>query len=576
MTFERQIIENLLHNEPFTRKVLPYLKEEYFSDEANKALFRHIDQFINKYNTLPTTNALFTAVEQTSEDQNHYDDIMIALQEVKNQTPVNNQWMLDETEKHCQDRGINNALREAISMSADPAKKGQIPMVLQAALAISFDTNVGHDYFNNAEQRYDELHGSKQKIPFDIEMLNLATKGGVEPKTLNIIIAGCVDPNRTFVGVRYAVEEIIITTQMLMKDAITIFDQGREISVKTPTGYTRVTEFVRKGIYEEYVLTTENNVSLSCNQDHQVMTTFGWLNAKDMFTLQQNTDGYPIHVETEKGYRQANIKKTSDMIPIVDLVLDNDEHAYYTNGITSHNTNVGKSLMMCHFAAAHVLMGKNVLYITMEMSEEKIAQRIDANLLDMSLDDYDKMPKKWFLEQVEKIKNKCGADFKVKEFPNGSAHVGHFRNLLQELALKKNFKPDVIYIDYLQICASSRYKAGSVPTHQRMEYITEEFRALAQELKIPVFSAAQLNREGFDDSDASITDIAASFGLTFTPDWLIMVIETPELADLGQYLVKQEKSRYADKGKMRSFMIGVDKAKMKLFDLADQPFLSGN
>ena len=424
MKIERLILSNLIYNEEFLRKTIPFIKDEYFLDWSEKKIFQLIKRFVDKYNSLPTKEAISLSMineKNISDDQlNSMNEIVIDL--VKSE--VSQDWLIDETEKFCKDKAVYNAILQSIKIINDEDKDrspDSIPHMLQEALSVGFDLTVGHDYLEDAGERYDFYHRAEEKLPFDIEMLNKITKGGVSKKTLNIFMAG---------------------------------------------------------------------------------------------------------------------------------------------------TGVGKSLVMCHIAAASLLQNKNVLYITMEMSEEKIAERIDANLLNTVISDIEDIQQDVFHQRINKIKKKTHGRLIIKEYPTGSAHAGHFRALLKELNVKKNFKPDVIFIDYLNICASSRLKASaSSDSYGYAKSIAEELRGLGVEFNVPVFSATQTNRSGYGNSDADLTNTSESFGVPATSDLFVFLYTDEELDKAGQILVKQLKNRYNDMNLFKRFIVGVDKSRMKLYDV---------
>ena len=423
MRTEHLILKNLLHSEDYARRTLPYLKPEYFSDISEKVIYEELDKFINKYNALPSREALTIEIDKRSNlNDNQFSDIAKYVGSLSSDEQDDKEWLIDTTEKFCQEKAIYNAIMDSISIIDGDGKrdKGAIPQILSDALAVSFDPNVGHDFLDNSDARYDFYHRVEERIPFDLEYLNKITKGGVPKKSLNIILAG---------------------------------------------------------------------------------------------------------------------------------------------------TGVGKSLAMCHMASANLLDGKNVLYITMEMAEEKIAERIDANLLNVRLDELAELPKNSYDKKIDRVKNKTTGKLIVKEYPTASANVGHFRHLINELKLKKSFRPDIIYIDYLNICASSRMKmGGSINTYSYIKAIAEELRGLAVEQNVPIWSATQTTRSGYTNSDIGLEDTSESFGLPATADFMIAIISTEELNQLNQVLVKQLKNRYGDPNTNKRFVLGIDRAKMRLYD----------
>ena len=420
---ETTILRNLVYNEEYSRKVIPFIKPEYFEQKSEKIIFEEITQFIVKYNSSITIEAL------NIETENRTDLTESEIAEVRDinnsltDSVVENQWLIDTTEKWCRDRAIYLALMESIALAdGQDDKKGRdaIPSILSDALAVSFDNHIGHDYLQDYEDRYESYHRKEDKIPFDLEFFDKITKGGIPNKTLNIALAG---------------------------------------------------------------------------------------------------------------------------------------------------TGVGKSLFMCHVASSVLLQGKNVLYITLEMAEEKIAERIDANLLNVNIQDITDLPRKTFENKVTKLSERTQGTLIIKEYPTASAHSGHFKALLNELALKKSFKPDIIFIDYLNICASSRYRGNAnVNSYSYIKAIAEELRGLAVEANLPIVSATQTTRSGFASSDVDLTDTSESFGLPATADLMFALISTEELEGLIQIMVKQLKNRYNDPTIFKRFVVGIDRAKMRVYD----------
>ncbi len=420
---EKTILRNLIFNEDYTRKVLPFLKEIYFSDRNEKILYKQIELFVNEYKNLPTKEALLIELNQRKDINEDEFKAVKELMATLSTEDVDRQWLLDTTEKFCKDRAVHNAVLDGIKILDNKDKKRTpeaIPSILADALAVSFDNHIGHDYLEDAEKRYDWYHTKEKRYQFDLSYMNKITKGGIPSKTLNIALAG---------------------------------------------------------------------------------------------------------------------------------------------------TGVGKSLFMCHCASSFLSQGQNVLYITLEMAEERIAERIDANLLDVTIDDLHTMPKQLYDTKIQKINNKTSGKLIIKEYPTASAHAGHFRALLNELALKKSYRPDVIFIDYLNICSSSRFKGGNISSYFFVKAIAEELRGLAVEFNVPIFSATQTTRTGYVSTDIGLEDTSESFGLPATADFMFALISNEELESLNQMKVKQLKNRYNDPAINRSFIIGVDRAKMKLYDV---------
>ena len=427
---EDTILKNLIYFEEYTRKAIPYIKSDYFSDNIDKILFDNIKNFLSKYNSLPSKESLLIELSEDSkltEEQFQSVSKKISQYYFEKDDKPELEWVVDTTEKFCQDRAIYNAVLESIQILDGENKnnkdKGTIPTLLSEALSVCFDPYVGHDYIEDAEERYKSYHEVEERIPFDLDFFNKITKGGLPRKTLNIALAG---------------------------------------------------------------------------------------------------------------------------------------------------TGVGKSLFMCHHAAACLSNGMNVLYITLEMAEERIAQRIDANLMNITMDELEQIPKDAFDKKMSRIRNMVKGKLIVKEYPTASANVNHFRNLMNELKLKRRFSPDVIFVDYINIATSSRLKFGnSVNSYNYIKSIAEELRGLAVECDVPIISATQTTRSGYTNSDIGLEDTSESFGLPATADFMFALISTEELEDLNQMLVKQLKNRYNDPSMHKRFVIGVDRAKMKLYDLED-------
>ena len=418
------ILRNLLHNEEYIRKVIPFVKAEYFEDTNQRIVFEEILKFVEEYNQPATSEVLCIETEKRKDINDTSFKEITHLIGCLEDVPTEFNWLIDTTEKWCRDRAIYLALMESIHIAdGNDEKKNRdsIPTILSDALAVSFDTHVGHDYLVDYEKRYESYHRKEEKIEFDLEYFNKITKGGLPNKTLNIALAG---------------------------------------------------------------------------------------------------------------------------------------------------TGVGKSLFMCHVASSALLQGRNVLYITLEMAEERIAERIDANLLNVPIQDIAELPKSMFESKVNNLAKKTQGTLIIKEYPTASAHAGHFKSLLNELALKKSFRPDIIFIDYLNICSSSRFRGGSnVNSYTLVKSIAEELRGLAVEFSVPIVSATQTTRSGYGSSDVELTDTSESFGLPATADLMFALISTEELEGLGQILVKQLKNRYNDLTIYKRFVVGIDRSKMRLYDV---------
>jgi hypothetical protein len=352
-----------------------------------------------------------------------------------------------------------------------------------------------------------------------------------------------------------------IKKEVAISDIDTLIQDGFEVEVDSPDGWVGVNYFINKGLYNEYLLTTECGKKISCNESHLFETSTGWMSAKNMVNID-------TIVLTESGFVSCSVLSTGNVIPIVDINVNHPNHRYYTEGVSSHNTGVGKSLFLCHHAANCLKQHQNVLYITCEMAEERIAERIDANLLDVTLDNLRELTKVVYEKKMQNLSAGVRGKLIIKEYPTATANVNHFRFLLDELHLKRKFKPDVIIIDYLNICASARLKSGNnINSYTYIKSIAEELRGLAVEYNVPIFSATQTTRSGFSNSDVGLEDTSESFGLPATADFMFALISTDELAEMNQIMVKQLKNRYNDTTINRKFILGINKAKMKIFDI---------
>ena len=423
MKIETKILSHLVYDEKYLRKVLPFIKDVYFEVLTEKIIFQEIQQYMNNYDGLPSANILQIEIEKRKDISEEIFKEAVDLIQSFREEKVDQEWLLDTTEKWCKERAIYLALMESVKLAdgRDKTKNREaIPSILSEALGVSFDDHIGHDYLQDAEERFEFYHKKEDKIPFDLDLFNKITKGGLPNKTLNVALAG---------------------------------------------------------------------------------------------------------------------------------------------------TGVGKSLFMCHCASSCLSQGKNVLYITLEMAEEKIAERIDANLLGINIKELADIPKSLFETKIGKVAKKTQGTLIIKEYPTASAHAGHFKSLLSELSIKKGFAPDIIFVDYLNICSSSRYKGTIVNSYTFVKAIAEELRGLAVEANLPIVSATQTTRSGYGSSDIDLTDTSESFGLPATADLMFALISTEELEDMNQIMVKQLKNRYNDPTMNKRFVIGIDRARMRLYNV---------
>ena len=424
---ELTVLSNLVFNDEYYRRVYPYIKSEYFDDQGVKKIFTAYSDYVDEYNYAPSVEALKICIDKRKDmNEDSYKQVMSTVDNLKRDEDTNTDWLVKETEKFCQDKDLFNTIRKAILVIDGEEKeidKGALPQMLTDSLGISFDTSIGHDYLEDYESRYEFYHKKEERIPFDIDILNKITKGGLPRKSMTVLLA----------------------------------------------------------------------------------TTGG-----------------------------------------------------------------GKSLVKCHAAASALMMGKNVVYITMEMAEERISERIDANMMGIRVDEIKDMDKDTYAKRMERITSKTTGKLIVKEYPTGSAHAGHFRHLLNELKMKRNFKPDIIMIDYLNICASSRIKgAAAANSYTLVKSIAEEIRGLAMEFDCAVITSSQFNRDGYGNSDVDLTNTSESMGITHTADCILGLITDEELDSLGQIMIKQLKNRWGDISWYRRFVVGIDRAKMSIFDLED-------
>lgn len=423
MSIENLIFTNIINNEDYMRKVIPFLKSDYFKDPIENKIYELIDTYIEKYNVPPSREALAIDLQSASGlSDEQYIQAQKLITSYTEKSDKDLPWLVDTTEDFCKDKALYNALMEAIKITdnkSDNLSKGALPQIMSDALAVSFDTSIGHDFIDNASDRYDTNHSEVYRIPFDIELLNKITKGGLPKKTLSMLLA---------------------------------------------------------------------------------------------------------------------------------------------------STGVGKSMFMCHMASANLLSGYNVLYLTLEMSEEKIAERIDANVLDVPIQNFDSIDKEEYLNKIQRIKSNTSGKLIIKEYPTASASTANFRHLINELKIKKNFVPDIIYIDYLNICASSRVKNTQANSYTIMKSVAEEIRGLAIEFNLPIVTATQTNRSGTNNSDIELTEVSESHGVSQTVDLLIALISSEELQELDQIMIKQLKNRYNDLNYYKRFVVGVDRSRMKIYD----------
>jgi DnaB-like helicase C terminal domain len=493
MRIEVTILSNLIHDDEYSRQVIPFIKKEYFSDRVESVIAEEMLNFFDEFNKPATKEILKIQVSKRRDIGAKELDDAEKLITGFTATPINFDWLMKESEAFCKQRALYNTIAQSIQIIDGRDKQYSpeaIPSLLSEALSITFDSSVGHNYIEDASERFDFYRRKEEKLPFDIELLNKITDGGLPRKSMTCLLAGCVHPD-TKIKIRTKKSDSSWTEQEVSIGEIdSLLKDEYQIEVTSPDGFVPISLFVDKGEWEEYILTLDSGIEVRVNENHLFETDKGWQYAKDLVNSPNE-----LYLTEGDILIQGNVRNTGKVIPIVDIQVDHDNHRYYTNGVSSHNTGVGKSLVMCHFAAANLLHNKNVLYITMEMSEERIAERIDANLLNLGMAELKTVEQKIFNNRIEKLRGKTIGNLIVKEYPTGSAHTGHFRALIEELKSKKNFVPDVIYIDYLNICASQRMKYGAgVNSYTYIKAIAEELRGLSVEYNVPLVTATQANR----------------------------------------------------------------------------------
>jgi KaiC/GvpD/RAD55 family RecA-like ATPase len=567
---ETTILQGIVHDEKFTRKVLPYVREEYFESEEAKLVYNLAKDHFVKYGSCPNESTLSVAVDSVPNihEDVHKESLNLVSTACLSPTHDTN-WLVDSTESWCKRRAVYLALVQSISLADDSNKKtynpDAIPDIMREALAISFDSHIGHNYLSDFQERFNYYHRTEDHISFGLKYFDLITNGGVIDKTLNVLLAGCVHPD-TKVKIRFRKRTSKWKeTETSISEIKKLLEEGYEIEVDSPDGYVPVNFFINKGMYEEYELCLYDTTIVKCNESHLFETNQGWISAK---VLEQSNSYWEFI--TRDGLIIGKVTKTDRTIPIVDINVDHENHRYYTNGVSSHNTGVGKSLTMCDIATNMLMQGKNVLYITCEMSEEKIAERMDANLMNINISDIKDVLLPQFTSKLQDIRNKTKGDLYIKEYPTSSAHAGHFDALISELELKQAFKPDVVFVDYINICLSSRYKAGTnANSYTIVKAIAEELRGLACKHSFPLITATQTTRSGFGSSDIELTDTSESWGLPQTADLMLALISTDDLDQLNQIMVKQLKNRYSDPTVHRKFVVGIDRRKMRLYDIEE-------
>lgn len=553
------ILQNLLQSKEYSSKVLSYLLPEYFDNHIDAAIFESISEFVVKYDNIPSRDALKIILGEKSinvskkEISEKVDSLFVDNEE------KNLDWLIDSTEKFCRDAAIRNAILRAVDIidgNDDKYTPEAIPDILKSALAVGFDTSIGHDYFLDASARLEFNTSETIRIPIGIDKIDKITKGGLKPKTLTILYAGCVHPN-TPVNVRINNK----TKTCYIHEIEEFLERYSLVEVESPDGWVRVIEYVDKGEYEEYYLELEDgSAPIRSNGEHLYETTLGWYSAEQ---ISQIEDG--IHILTKSGYVLGQVFHNEEtMIPIVDIVVDHPNHRYYTGNVSSHNTGVGKTLIMCAIAANVLRSGKNVLYLSMEMSEQAIGERIDANLLDLEIENV-YVDSGRFQKRIDHVRSKTNGNLIIKEYPTGTASTADFGRLIDELKIKKDFIPDLVCVDYMGICKSRTVKSKA-DKYSYISAISEELRAMASVYNVAVITGAQLNRGGYAAEEIQMTDAAESFGSNFIADLILGLSMDKSSPDNDAMIITQFKNRYGPIDVMKRFRIGVDRSKMKVIN----------
>lgn len=558
MQIDKLVLALLVRNPEYREKVSPYLKEEYFQSREEKNIFRTISEHASKYRVIPDKTQL--KIECQSKEWNS-DTIEEYIDDIwECDLPEDNKWSIQKTEEFCKNQAVYNAIIQSIAIY-DGSDKSQttlaIPELIKSAVNINFDSTIGLDIFDDAEARFKYYTQPEFKIPFKLSALNEITNGGLTTKTLTLIMAGCVHPE-TEIEVRLNGWVI----QIPIQEVRIFIDHGIEVS--SPDGWVRVTDYVDKGNWKEYILTLDNGDVVRCNENHLFETLDGWVSAKDL-----SLESQPNIFITSRGNECGVVRYTGYEISIVDIRVEHENHRYYTNGVSSHNTGAGKSMLMISLASDYIKFGYDVLYITMEMREEEIFRRVDAHLLDVNINNVALIEHDDFMSKIDKLKKKSYGRLKVKEYPSGVAHAGHFKNLISDLRSKKSFTPKVVFVDYLGIIASSRIKAGSQNSYFCLKSAAEELRALASEEDVAVISAMQIIRSALSSSDFDLADISEGTSTAHTADMVLGLIRTDELDQSGQILLKQLKNRFGNKANRTRMLMGVDLDTQKVYDISN-------
>ncbi|MFA5484944.1 MAG: DnaB-like helicase C-terminal domain-containing protein [Candidatus Pacearchaeota archaeon] len=553
--FEKILIKFLYTNEKVRDRVMPYLNVEIFDDKNNIELMKHIFSFDNKYERFPTIKE--SRIDIKSKEV--HDHLMKITQ--MDTSEYDNEFLLDEIEGFLKKKIIwNLSLDIAENINNDTMDEiGEIPDKLREAHSFSFDTSIGLNISNEEDRLYDFFHEKKHIVPTGLKDFDNLINGGYHAKSLTLFLAGCVDEN-TKVKIRYKKRymEKWIEKEVSIKEIKKLL-LHHDVEITSLDGWVPVTNYVEKGRLNGYELHIDNKIIIS-SWNHLYETNIGWIYAKDL-----DSNKHVILCEDGK-YKHFQIKKSNKKYNIVDVTINHPNHRYYTNGVSSHNTNVGKSLVMASSAVSNVLMNKKVLYVSCELSEEMTAQRILANIFDVPMDDLKLLSRDKFHEKYEKISKGFKDKFIIKEYPSKSINANAIRNLLKDLKTKMKFEPDIIYIDQIENMNPIHRSRGD-NTYTEMKKVSNEVRALGSEYGVPMVSGIQTDRKGLTSTELDLDNTGESIGFVQIADVVVAMTQSDELRSVGKYCWQLLKNRYGLN--RRKITVCVNYEKMRISDDPD-------
>lgn len=558
---EDVLIKMMYTNEEVRDKIIPFLDVELFDRKENVEIIKHISSFMRRFTKFP--NAKESKIDLDSVDvYEHLKTIMnIDTDE------YSGEFLMGELEDFFKRKMISNVCTNTIlSLNEDDLKTDYVDK-LRSSFAFSFDTSIGMDVFADDERMYEFFHSRRVFVPSTIRNFDRIVDGGFHAKSLTLFLAGCVTKD-TKVKIRVTKNELVNEElDVEIAEVRDYLNDGYAVQITSPDGWVDVIAYVEKGQKPIYKITTINHI-VRASDDHLFKTDKGWVFSKDL-------DPSKHHLSTENGIVPFSITDCGYKESVVDLSIDHENHRYFTNGIESHNTNVGKSLIMASLAVSNAFDNKKVLYISCEMSEDKIAERVYANALNVAVRDIKNVERETFFKRTAANKKKFSGRFKLKEFPTGTLNTNMIRNLVKEFELKQKFKPDIIYLDYLALMRPSFVSKNS-NSYESLKYITEELRGLAVEMEIPIVSAVQTGRGGIDSTDLDLTDIAESIGTAFTADIVIAVTQGDEMAEAGKYAWKVIKNRYGPKNIKLTVCVDFDYMRISYDRESDADYITGD